>query len=64
MYAAQKKRDDASLGRMRLVNEEKEDVIERLRSMERRLDEERYDCYIHMPMQYKVKPVLSDHPLR
>ena len=42
VYAAQKKRDDASLGRMRLVNEEKEDVIERLRNMERRLDEERY----------------------
>ena len=43
VYAAQKKRDDASLGRMRLVIEEKEDVLERLRNMERRLDD-RYVC--------------------
>ena len=42
MYAAQKKRDDASLGRMKVINQEKEDVVERLREMERRLEEERY----------------------
>ena len=36
-----KKQDEASLGRMRVMNEEKEDVIERLRDMERRLEEER-----------------------
>ena len=42
VYAAQKKRDDASLGRMKVINQEKEDVVERLREMERRLEEERY----------------------
>ena len=41
VYAAQKKRDEASLGRMRVINEEKEDVIERLRDMERKIEEER-----------------------
>ena len=42
MYAAQKKRDDASLGRMKVISQEKEDVVERLREMEKRLEEERY----------------------
>lgn len=41
VYAAQKKRDEASLRRMKVVNEEKEDVIERLKCIEKKLEEER-----------------------
>ena len=35
------KQKEASQGRMRVINEEKEDVIERMRDIERRLKEER-----------------------
>ena len=39
MKKSKKKLDEASLGRMRVISEEKEDVIERLRDIERRLEE-------------------------
>ena len=42
VYAAQRKRDEATAARMRLANEERDDVIERLRQLEARLDAQRY----------------------
>lgn len=44
VYSAQKKRDESSAGLMRLANEERDDVMERLRKLEARLDTQRYFC--------------------
>jgi len=38
VYAAQRQRDEASAGRMRLANQERDDVLQRLRQIEARLD--------------------------
>jgi len=54
VYAAQRKRDEATAARMRLANEERDDVIERLRQLEARLDAQRY-CI-------EVKPLNDNLP--
>lgn len=41
VYAAQRKRDEATSSRLRLANEERDEFFERLRRLEARLDAQR-----------------------
>ncbi|XP_053405985.1 uncharacterized protein LOC123535213 isoform X2 [Mercenaria mercenaria] len=41
VYAAQKKRDDATVARMKIANEERDDILARLQQLETRLDSHR-----------------------
>jgi hypothetical protein len=42
VYAAQKKRDEATVARMKIANEERDDILARLHQLEMRLDSHRY----------------------
>lgn len=54
VYAAQRKRDEAMTGRMKLANGERDDVLARLRQIEARLDSQGCECFCHSMQTFRT----------